>query len=211
MSALWNAIESSFSDWVMSIVPAGPAGPAGPQGPAGAQGPAGPTGPAGPQGAAGATGAQGAAGPAGPQGASGPAGAAGPAGPQGPQGVAGAQGPAGPAGPQGPAGTSPTSVVVTSQPAAYTFTTADNGTLVTSESAAAVNWTLPPTSGLGPNNGVGFNIVVIQNGAGQVTFVPGSGVTLNNRGGKTKTAGQFAEVALVVTANNVYKLAGDAA
>jgi len=94
---------------------------------------------------------------------------------------------------------------VTSQAAAYTLAAADNGTVVTSESASAVNWTLPPSMP------VGFNVVVIQNGAGQVTFVPGAGVTLSNRGGKTKTAGQFAEVALLVTATNVYKLAGDAA
>jgi hypothetical protein len=95
--------------------------------------------------------------------------------------------------------------VVTSQAAAYAFVAADNGTVVTSQSATAVNWTLPP------GMPVGFNVVVIQDGAGQVTFVPGTGVTLNNRGGHTKTAGQFAEVALLVTASNVYKLAGDVA
>ncbi len=109
-----------------------------------------------------------------------------------------------PVGPQGPAGISPTSVVVTSQTASYTFVVADNGTVVTSESAVAVNWTLPL------NMPVGFNVIVIQNGVGQVTFVPGAGVTLNKRARMGKTAAQFAEVALLVTASNVYKLAGDA-
>jgi len=93
---------------------------------------------------------------------------------------------------------------VTSQAAAYTFVAADNGTVVVSSSASAVNWTLPP------NMPVGFNVVVVQNGAGQVTFAPGAGVTLNGRSGVTKTAGQYAEVGLLVTAANVYRLAGDA-
>lgn len=205
MSALWDAIESSFSNWVVSVVPAGSPGPAGPAGPQGIQGPAGN---AGAQGPAGADGAQGPAGPAGAQGPSGlagapgvagPAGPAGPTGAQGPAGSAGAAGPAGPTGPQGAVGpqgpAASLSIGVSGQAAAYTYTLADNGTMIRATGSAAVNHTLLN------NMPVGFNVLVKQVGVGQVTFVPASGATMTAFGGKTKTAGQFAEVTLIVEAN----------
>lgn len=193
MSALWDAIESSFTSWVQSVATAGPTGPAGPQGPIGPAGPQGPAGPAGPQGAQGPAGA---VGPAGAQGPAGPAGPAGAQGPTGPAGIQGAQGSAGPAGPQGPVGpAAPLSITVSSQAAAYTLATGDNGTMIRATSAAAVNYTLPN------NMPVGFNVLVKQVGAGQITFVPASGATMTAFGGKSKTAGQFAEATLIVEAN----------
>lgn len=51
----------------------------------------------------------------------------------------------------------------------------------------------------------------IQVGAGQVTFVAGSGVTINNIFGLTKIAGQHGRASLVATASNVYNLSGDLA
>ena len=47
----------------------------------------------------------------------------------------------------------------------------------------------------------GFNITVIQEGAGQITFAAASGATLFCYGGHTKTAGQYAMVAVIVKSN----------
>jgi hypothetical protein len=94
-------------------------------------------------------------------------------------------------------------LTVNSQPSTYSFVSTDNGTVVNSVSATAVTWTLP--TGMP----VGFNVVVIQGGTGVVAFVGASGVTLNTLANQTHTAGQFAEVGLVVTATNVWNLAGE--
>jgi len=84
----------------------------------------------------------------------------------------------------------------------YTLQASDNGVIVTCNNASAITVTVP--SGLG----AGFNCMVIQKGAGQVTFSPSS-TTLNNRQGHTKTAGQKAMVTLVAdVADNLY-LGGD--
>jgi hypothetical protein len=90
----------------------------------------------------------------------------------------------------------------------YTFTAADNGTTVTLTNAAAITATLPN------NLAKGWNCLVYQGGAGQVTFNPGSGTTLRNRKANTKTAGQYAMATLLVVSNSngtsaVYALGGD--
>jgi hypothetical protein len=196
MSALWDAIESSFTTWVQSIATVGPVGPPGPQGDVGPAGPQGPAGPAGPQGIQGSAGPIGPAGAQGPQGPAGPTGAQGLPGSSGPAGAQGPQGPAGPAGPQGPVGpAAPLSIGVSMQAGAWTLATADNGTMIRSTSAAAVNYTLPN------NMPVGFNTLVKQGGAGQLTFVAAAGATMTAFGNKSKTAGQFAEATLIVEAN----------
>ena len=54
-----------------------------------------------------------------------------------------------------------------------------------------------------------FSMMVIQKGAGQVTFALGSGVTINRYGGSTlATAGQHAAVSLVRVDTDVYNLSG---
>ncbi len=86
----------------------------------------------------------------------------------------------------------------------YTLQASDNGKVVTLSNAAAITVTVP--SGLG----VGFSVVLIQIGAGQVTCSPSS-TTLRNRQSHTKTAGQYAAVSLYCYATDVLLLQGDSA
>lgn len=84
----------------------------------------------------------------------------------------------------------------------YTLLSTDHNQRKRTTSASAVTITVP--SGL-PD---GFECAVVQGGAGQVTF-SASGTTINNYSGHTKTAGQYAVVALIGGASNVYELTGN--
>ena len=84
----------------------------------------------------------------------------------------------------------------------YTLVAGDNGKIVTVSNASAITVTVPaslPT---------GFNCTVVQKGAGQITFAASS-TTLNNRQSFTKTAGQYAAVAVIMYASNTFILQGD--
>jgi len=85
----------------------------------------------------------------------------------------------------------------------YTLTAADNGKVVTLNNGSAITLTIP--SGLV----AGFNCLLVQKGAGQVTIGAGGGVTLSNRSSQVKTAGQHAIVTLVHIGGEVYILSGD--
>jgi hypothetical protein len=87
----------------------------------------------------------------------------------------------------------------------YALVAADNGKVVTLNNANPITVTV--SSGLG----AGFNCVLIQKGAGQVTFSAAGGVTLNNRQNHTKTAGQKALVTLVADVADNFYLGGDTA
>jgi len=56
---------------------------------------------------------------------------------------------------------------------------------------------------------IGTQILISQYGAGQVTIVPDTGVTLRSSNGKTKTAAQYAMATLVKRGTNEWYLAGD--
>ena len=104
----------------------------------------------------------------------------------------------------------PLSVGSSVQTGAFSLTSGDNGTVIYFNAAANATITLPN------NLPAGFNVIVGQVGAGQATFVPAAGAMLNARLSKTKTAGQYAEVSLVVRSNvggaaATYLLAGDIA
>lgn len=86
--------------------------------------------------------------------------------------------------------------------ASYTLTAAENGKIITFNSASGVNVTVP--TGLGS----GFNCLIVQLGAGQVTFVASS-TTITNRQSFTKTAGQYAIATLVAYASNTFITSGD--
>ncbi|MFM7019639.1 MAG: hypothetical protein ACKOXC_02435 [Aquirufa sp.] len=83
----------------------------------------------------------------------------------------------------------------------YTLTAADNGKILTFNNASAITLTVPSLS-------VGFNCMIVQKGTGQVNLAA-SGVTISNRYGYTKTAGQYAMLTLVCIASNVYISSGD--
>jgi hypothetical protein len=84
------------------------------------------------------------------------------------------------------------------------------GKIVRVNSASPVPVTIPN------NLPEGFNCTIVQRGAGQVTFAPASGATLDHRQNHTKTAGQKAVVGVLVDSNvgassAVVLLAGDTA
>jgi hypothetical protein len=93
----------------------------------------------------------------------------------------------------------------------YTFATTDAGGVVEFTSATAVTATIPANSA--EPFGIGSEIKVHQNGAGQVTFSPAAGVTLRGYSGKTKIAGQYGTVKLRKRATDEWVLeqSGDAA
>lgn len=84
----------------------------------------------------------------------------------------------------------------------YTLVTADNGKVVTLNNGSAITLTVP--TGLG----VGFNCLLYQKGAGQVTLSSPS-ATVNNRQGHTKLAGAHAVGSLLATAADVLVFGGD--
>ena len=93
---------------------------------------------------------------------------------------------------------------------AYTLQASDNNKVVTLTNAAAITLTLPNSLS------AGFNCIIVQGGAGQVTVTAAAGATRNNRQGHTKLAGQHASGSVLVTANSngtsaVYNFSGDTA
>ena len=83
----------------------------------------------------------------------------------------------------------------------YTLTAADNGKVITLSNSSAITLTVPS---LFP----GFNCLIIQLGAGQVTL-NASSTTISNRNSHTKTAGQYAILTLVAITNDEFISSGD--
>ena len=74
----------------------------------------------------------------------------------------------------------------------------DNAEVIQSNASSAITITIP--AGLP----TGFNCMVLQYGAGQITFSGASGVTIINRNGYNKTIGQYALVTILhIGSNNV--------
>jgi hypothetical protein len=84
----------------------------------------------------------------------------------------------------------------------YTILSGDNGKVLTFNNASGITVTVP--SGLP----VGFNCMILQKGAGQITLATSS-TTINNRQSYTKTAGQYAMATLVSISSNVFISSGD--
>jgi len=93
------------------------------------------------------------------------------------------------------------SSVINEQTANYTLLNTDNGEIVVINSSNPTTITVPSLS-------VGFNCLIVQRGTGQVTL-SASGVTISNRYGFTKTAGQHSILTLVCIASGVYIASGD--
>jgi len=91
---------------------------------------------------------------------------------------------------------------------AYTFQLTDDGTIIEKNDASGVNVTIPPESSVNFANGT--QIVVIQTGAGQTTFVAGSGVTLNGTPG-LKLRAQWSSAVLIKRSSNSWVVLGDLA
>jgi hypothetical protein len=88
--------------------------------------------------------------------------------------------------------------------ASYTLVSGDNNKLIEMNVATANNVTI--------DNSVftaGNQILVSQYGAGQVTFVAGSGVTLRSPSGKLKLTGQYSLATIIAISATEFYIAGD--
>ncbi|MFM7019637.1 MAG: hypothetical protein ACKOXC_02425 [Aquirufa sp.] len=85
----------------------------------------------------------------------------------------------------------------------YSIAASDNGEILQTTAATAITLTIP--TGLP----TGFNCMVLQYGAGQITFSPAAGVTMINRNGYTKSIGQYALVTLLHIGSNVVIVSGE--
>lgn len=91
--------------------------------------------------------------------------------------------------------------VINDQTTGFTLANGDNGKIIVINSSSASTITVPSLS-------VGFNCMIVQKGTGQVSL-SASGVTISNRYGFTKTAGQYSIITLVCIATGVYIASGD--
>jgi hypothetical protein len=67
--------------------------------------------------------------------------------------------------------------------------------------------TIPPD--ITTNFDVGTQIVVVQLGVGQTTFVPGSGVNIYSEGSKRITKAQYATASLIKLSADTWLLSGN--
>ena len=124
-------------------------------------------------------------------------------GPTGPTGPTGATGPSGPTGPTGNNLVGFTSATLTS----YTLAITDKDKVVQTSSGSGVTVTIPP-SVFSAND----QVSIVQNGAGQVTFAQGSGVTITSTGATAsapKLRAQYSAASVICTASNTFLVVGD--
>ena len=107
--------------------------------------------------------------------------------------------------PRGDTGAEPTLNVTDNPATAITLSDTNNNRIVRCTSSSAVTVTVPSTLASG------FSCMVIQAGAGQVTFAAGSGATLNSFGNLLKTAGQHAPASIIRVGAGIYNLSGNLA
>jgi hypothetical protein len=98
-------------------------------------------------------------------------------------------------------------IPISTQTLQYTLTTSDNCKFIECNFGSSNNIIIP-TNAAQPLP-IGANILISQYGAGQVTIVPDTGVTLRSSGGKTKTAAQYSVATLIKRGTNEWYLAGD--
>ena len=85
----------------------------------------------------------------------------------------------------------------------YQLAATDNSEVVQSNAASAITVTIP--AGLP----TGFNCMVLQYGAGQITFSPAAGVTIINRNSYNKTIGQYALANVLHIGSNIVIISGE--
>ena len=215
----------------------GPTGPTGPQGVQGTQGTQGLQGITGSTGSQGVTGSTGPTGPTGSTGSTGVTGtsaytssATAPSSPvagdgwfntetgkvyvyytdvDGSQWVEVGAAPIGPTGPTGVTGaTGPDILAINAQTGTtYTFALSDIAKWVELGNASAITATIPTNASVAFPVGTLLNF--IQTGAGQVTVVGASGVTLNSDGSKTKIKTQWGAASLIKRATDTWVLFGN--
>jgi len=101
----------------------------------------------------------------------------------------------------------PREVTINTKTVQYTLVLSDNYKLIELNFSSGNNIIIP-TNAAQPFP-IGTQIILSQYGAGQVTVVPDTGVTLRSSGGKTKTSAQYAMATLIKRGTNEWYLAGD--
>jgi hypothetical protein len=97
----------------------------------------------------------------------------------------------------------PEQATMVDKAAGFTLAAVDAGTIINSTSATAITINLPAA-----DTATGYNVMIIQSGAGAVTIAD-NGNTLNSFGGAVITAGQHAACSIVRTAASTYNLSGN--
>lgn len=93
--------------------------------------------------------------------------------------------------------------IITETTTARILSASDNGKVIYCTSGSAT--TITTATGLG----AGFSCVVIQGGAGQLTFVQASSTTLVSFGSLVKTAGQYATTSVISPVADTFLLSGN--
>ena len=88
----------------------------------------------------------------------------------------------------------------------YTLVLGDAGSFLEVNKATTINVTVPPNSSVAFPTGT--RIAIRQKGAGQVTIVAGSGVTLQSYQSALKTAGQHATAFIIKVATDTWVVDG---
>lgn len=99
------------------------------------------------------------------------------------------------------------SLAITSKAANYTLVLTDNGKMISMNIANANALAIPTNASVALP--IGAQILVYQEGLGQTTITPASGVTINSVGGKSKITGQYSTVTLIKKATNIWAIIGD--
>jgi len=159
-------------------------------------------------GTSGTSGSSGSSGAAGASGSSGTSGAAGTSGSSGTSGANGSSGTSGTAGANGSSGSSGISFlfVTSTSSTSLTLDLTHAGAYLRTTSATAVDITVPPTSSV--NWATDTEILFEQAGAGQVTFLTGSGVVINSSE-TLKTQKQYSVVGIKYTSSDIWTLIGE--
>jgi hypothetical protein len=95
-----------------------------------------------------------------------------------------------------------TGVIVTDATTSRTLSATDNGKIIYCTSASAVTITCAASLG------AGFNVTIIQGGAGKVTVAAG-GQTLVSYSSLFSTMGQYAVISLIAPVANTFVAAGN--
>ena len=99
--------------------------------------------------------------------------------------------------------------LLTSAATSETLELSDNGSILEMTASSAINITLPN------NLPIGFNIIIVQKGDGQITFTPQAGAVLRHPDNHTKSAKKYSSCTLYVSTNTgtnaEYILAGNTA
>jgi hypothetical protein len=99
------------------------------------------------------------------------------------------------------------SITINSPTDSYELVLTDAGKNVRMGKGTAQNLTIPLNSAV--EFPTGTQILVSQSGAGQVTFVPTAGVTINSVGARLKIAAQYCGAVLTKVDTNTWSLMGD--